>query len=89
MPMDRTEVVIGARARVKNVYPTRHTTSFDINPHLMLSGQQTPLVSEEVLIVLSRPRRIDGINLVRVRRADGLEGEVYYCDIANRCSRTE
>lgn len=72
--------------RVVNIGPSQYTQQFYLDPHLMLSGQGSPLLPGEVLDVFTAPRKIDGINLVRVRRANGTIGEVYYCDLAGRCS---
>lgn len=54
-----------------------------IDAHLMLSGKEFPVaVGDELEIVRKSSRKLDGINLVRVKRlSDNLEGEMYYCDV--------
>jgi len=49
-------------------------------------GKVTQLLLGEMLEILSLPRMVEGINLVRVRSMTGEVGEVYYTDIRNCCT---
>jgi hypothetical protein len=41
----------------------------------------------EELVLLSKPRKIDGVKLVRVKRCiDGDIGEMFYCDVYACCT---
>ncbi len=56
-----------------------------LDPHLMLSGKSWDMLDGGVLHVVSKPRKIDGINLVRVQVNQSEQFECYYCDILSRC----
>ena len=87
MTVPRELVRPGLVARVERVVDGLGLT-FALNEHLPLSDQHVPLHLGEELQVLTLPRKLDGIRLVRVRTSDGSEGEVYYthvhylCDVA-------
>lgn len=63
------------------------TDAFMLNHHQMLTdpGSMRPILAGDVLELLSKPRRLDGINLVKVRLGK-VEGHVYYTDLVNRCT---
>ncbi len=63
----------------------RTNRTLDLDPHLILSGRTRTLPDHTILIVVSRPRKLDGINLVRVRINEADEYECYYCDIVSNC----
>ncbi|MCS4088576.1 hypothetical protein [Rhizobium sp. BK176] len=47
-----------------------------------LDGREVKIVPGDVLIVEKKPRKVDGINLCRVRRAISQTiGEVYWCEL--------
>jgi hypothetical protein len=63
----------------------RTNRTLELDPHLILSGRTRTVPDHTSLIVISRPRKQDGINLVRVRINEIDEFECYYCDVVNNC----
>jgi hypothetical protein len=58
-----------------------------LNAYLMLSGMMHVLDDNGVVFTLTKPRKIDGVNLVRVR-VENTEYEVFYCDLLRNCETT-
>jgi hypothetical protein len=52
----------------------------------MLSLEGWSLLPGQVLDILTKPRKVNGFDLVRVRCANGAEGEVLYSDLIGLCS---
>ncbi|MCV9964269.1 hypothetical protein OIU34_20495 [Pararhizobium sp. BT-229] len=47
-----------------------------------LHGREVRIVPGDILIVEKKPRKVDGVNLCRVRRAiSQTVGEVYWCEL--------
>jgi hypothetical protein len=85
--LKRQDVIPGQSVAVIHDGKRGMTDAFLLNHHEMLTrpGGMRPLLAGEVLEVLSKPRKLDGINLVKVR-VGTLEGHVYYTDLVNRCA---
>lgn len=81
MKLKRENIVPGVTVQLKSGH------ELSLNPHLiMFPGMGFTLLGSGTVKVLSLPRKIDGINLVRVE-VGGKEYEVYYCDILNHCEK--
>lgn len=85
--LSRQDVVPGRTVKVVHDGKRGMTDSFMLNGYQMLTnpGSLRPILAGDVLEILSKPRRLDGINLVKVRFGQ-TEGHVYYTDLVNRCS---
>ena len=73
----RADIIVNKCLTVKS----GHTLSLDA--HLFAFGRTVSLSTGE-LTVLTPPRKIDGINLVRVLTG-GQEYETFYCDVLKHC----
>lgn len=92
MVMDRVEIKVGMRARVLDVTPNRFSKYFMLHRRIGGDLLRDQLNEREVLTIVSKPPRPQGSlggALIRVRRSDGTEGEVYQTDLLDRCMALE
>ena len=76
----KEQCIPGARLRV--IKEENAGLRMGINEHTSKFGPSPLLFIGDILEVLSRPRKVTNINLVRVRRvSDGYEGEVYWTHV--------
>jgi hypothetical protein len=77
----KEDIVPGTVLRVTRNTNTGYNVAIDA--HLMFSGKEVPVaIGDELEVVRKASKKIDGINLVRVKRfSDNIEGEMYYCDV--------
>lgn len=52
-----------------------------IDGYQFLSGKAKICPENTLITILTLPRKIERINLVRIQILPGVEGEVFYCDI--------
>jgi len=77
--LKRKDIVPGTVLKVK----LNKTLSMDA--HLILFGKSWELLPNNPFTILTKPRRKDGINLVKVKMYGGQEYECYYCDVLKNC----
>lgn len=78
------------KPRRKDIVPgtlltVRQGKSLTIDSHLYLSVVSSELLGGTSVIVVTGPRKRDGINLVRVRIDEYHEHECFYCDVLKQC----
>lgn len=78
MKLKREHIVPGLTVSVKE----NHTLILDAYRYLF--GESKGLPGGRFLTVVAGPRKVEGINLVRVK-IDEYEFEVYYCDLLREC----
>lgn len=86
--LKRDRVVPGTIVEVIHDDQKAISEAFILNAYAMLTDakSQRRLISGDVLRILTKPRKRDGINLVKVESVDaGFNGEVFYTDLVHRC----
>lgn len=78
MEVKRADVVPG------RTFLVRQDHVLTLDAHRFAFCEDRPLGAGCRLTVLTAPRKIDGINLVRVRVGD-IECETFYCDVLKHC----
>jgi len=72
----RADVIPGKVLRIKS--------NLIVDGHLFLGNKSWITPSGNSIMVLTKPRKIGRINLVRISFS-GREGEVFYCDVLGKC----
>lgn len=79
MKPKREHIVPGA------VLTVRKGHKLTMNAYRMLFGEAWDMLDGGVCHVVTGPRKVEGINLVRVKVNSVEEFEVFYCDVIKHC----
>jgi hypothetical protein len=79
MKPKRKDIVPGA------ILTVRKGHKLTLDAYRMLSGGSWDMLDGGICHVITGPRKLEGINLVRVKVNAEQEFEVFYCDVLKHC----